>query len=1024
MKKRLLSAALCLCMLLTLLPTVALADGGNEQMGYSAAILHDESGFYQDDELYDAGSYQLAASMETGGYSVSATNLKQHQNSQGTMGYWAGVAVTAPANATQMKVAMSTTAAPSLEDVTATALEERVFVDEEGTAYDGVAFYADTAKVTTLYCAVQWLDADGKVVTSTNETGTNEVYSFTVDFSGVTHYEETGVAQVGGRIYATLAEAVNAVTAENNVITLVGDVELSATGVTSGNGAALLTIDKNLTVDGQGLYTIKGVDFTSEQTNIRLLNVVNGADVTLKNLTLDGSNSEEAQGARHGLNIWEAGTVTLEQVTIQNCDWYAVVNNGSELVVNGLTTTGNAWGINLDGGGSSIINDAAVAETSSIVYENVTDSDAYLTVNGGSYQNIVVKAENSSETCTGNITLTGGTFNGITTEGEGTSNAEAVVSVTGGTYINTSGDGFVSVSGLLATGCDLDENGAVVPAEGSVASIGSVGYTSLADALNAAVDGDTVVLLENADLSNTIDSGVMLTVNKDITLTIDAANLSTLIASQGKIRVNAGGVLAVGGTKMIGGSDANISLAKGYIDVSIHASALMLEFTGATAEVPEGHRWTLSKSVGQTTIPINVIMDETTTLTVNSTGADGEDDGLRVANSAKLMNFGKIIVNGVMSISSTGEVYGDGTIEVASGGMLEVNMSKDTGYIGTLANDVSNSGTFIWNGDDGTKLSHTIILASGGKVYSQADVESKLSGSKRTLSDKTCNGTEYAYAWEYYISSSSSSSGSSSYTVTVSSATNGKVTVSPTRAAKDDEVTITVTPDDGYVLNVLTVKDASGKTIAVTESNGKYTFKMPGSAVTVSATFKAESSSLPFTDVATGDWFYEAVKYAYDNSMMNGVGHNLFAPSSNLTRGMIAQVLYNLEGTPAAGSSAFTDVAADQWYANAVNWAAANDIVGGYGNGKFGPEDDITREQMAQILYNYATFKGYDVSVQGDLSVFNDGAKTSDWALSAMKWAVGTGLLQGYDGNLNPTGTATRAEVAQILMNFCENIAK
>ena len=450
----------------------------------------------------------------------------------------------------------------------------------------------------------------------------------------------------------------------------------------------------------------------------------------------------------------------------------------------------------------------------------------------------------------------------------------------------------------------------------------------------------------------------------------------------------------------------------------------MLEFTGAMAEVPEGHRWTLSKSVGQTTIPINVTMDETTTLTVNSTGADGEDDGLQVANSANLMNFGKIIVNGVMSISSTGGVYGDGTIEVASGGVLEVNMSKDTGYIGTLANDMFNSGTFIWNGDDGPKLNHTITLTSGGKVYSQADVESKLSGSKRTLSDKTCNGTEYAYAWEYYVSSSSSSSGSSSYTVTVSSATNGKVTVSPTRAAKDDDVIITVIPDDGYVLDALTVKDASGKAIAIAESNGKYTFKMPGSAVTVSATFKAESSSLPFTDVDTGDWFYEAVQYAYENGMMNGVGNNLFAPSSNLTRGMIAQVLYNLEGTPAAGNGVFTDVVTDQWYADAVNWAAANDIVGGYGNGKFGPEDDITREQMAQILYNYATFKGYDISVQGDLSAFNDGAKTSDWALSAMKWAVGTGLLQGYNGNLNPTGTATRAEVAQILMNFCENIAK
>ena len=223
----------------------------------------------------------------------------------------------------------------------------------------------------------------------------------------------------------------------------------------------------------------------------------------------------------------------------------------------------------------------------------------------------------------------------------------------------------------------------------------------------------------------------------------------------------------------------------------------------------------------------------------------------------------------------------------------------------------------------------------------------------------------------------------------------------------------------------MTVTDANGNAVSLTRvSDTQYTFSMPASKVSVKATFKAESSPLPFTDVGTGDWFYEAVKYAYDNGIMNGAGNNLFAPTANLTRGQICQVLYNLEGTPAAGSGAFTDVADGQWYADAVNWAAANDIIDGYGNGKFGPEDDITREQMAQILCNYAAFKDCDVSVQGDLATFNDGAKTSDWALSAMKWAVGTGLLQGHNGNLNPTGTATRAEVAQILMNFCENIKK
>ncbi|HIY05816.1 MAG TPA: S-layer homology domain-containing protein [Candidatus Evtepia faecigallinarum] len=271
--------------------------------------------------------------------------------------------------------------------------------------------------------------------------------------------------------------------------------------------------------------------------------------------------------------------------------------------------------------------------------------------------------------------------------------------------------------------------------------------------------------------------------------------------------------------------------------------------------------------------------------------------------------------------------------------------------------------------------------------------------------------------------------GVTTYAVTLpTDVANGTIAVSPKNAAKGATVTLTVTPDEGYVLNTLTVTDKDGKAVELTKkSDTQYTFQMPASKVSVQVSFTQEEApvtTLPFTDVSTNDWFYEAVAYAYENGMMNGVAEDRFAPASNLTRGMITQVLYNLEGNPPAGSGSFTDVADGQWYADAVNWAAANDIVGGYGNGKFGPENNITREQMAQILYNYAIFKGYDVSAQGDLSAFSDGAKTSDWALTAMQWAVGTGLLQGYNGNLNPTGTATRAEVAQIFMNFCENIVK
>ena len=181
---------------------------------------------------------------------------------------------------------------------------------------------------------------------------------------------------------------------------------------------------------------------------------------------------------------------------------------------------------------------------------------------------------------------------------------------------------------------------------------------------------------------------------------------------------------------------------------------------------------------------------------------------------------------------------------------------------------------------------------------------------------------------------------------------------------------------------------------------------------------------LPFTDVAESDWYYNAVYYVWKNGVMSGVGGNEFAPLENLSRAMVAQILYNVEGKPAGGVSMFTDLEAGYWYVDAVNWAAAEGIVSGYPDGTFRPEQAVTRQELALILYKYAESKGYDVSVKGDLSAFVDGAKTADWALEAVQWAVGTKLLQGYSGMLNPTGTATRAEVAQLSMLLLQSLGK
>ena len=266
---------------------------------------------------------------------------------------------------------------------------------------------------------------------------------------------------------------------------------------------------------------------------------------------------------------------------------------------------------------------------------------------------------------------------------------------------------------------------------------------------------------------------------------------------------------------------------------------------------------------------------------------------------------------------------------------------------------------------------------------------------------------------------------STTYPITVEKMDNGTVTPSRTRAPKGLTVTLTVKADEGYKLDTLTVTDKNGNEIKLTDKGvGKYAFTMPGSAVTVEASFAKDdgsvSTGLPFTDVKAEDWFYEAVKYAYDSELMDGTSSSTFAPLMTTNRAMIVTILWRLEGQPETDATlSFTDVESGVWYTDAVNWAASKGIVKGYSDTVFAPNDTVTREQLATILYRYAEYKEYDVSARGVLTTFTDGANTSFWATEAMEWAVGSGLLSGKDGGkLDPTGTATRAEVATILMRF------
>ena len=351
------------------------------------------------------------------------------------------------------------------------------------------------------------------------------------------------------------------------------------------------------------------------------------------------------------------------------------------------------------------------------------------------------------------------------------------------------------------------------------------------------------------------------------------------------------------------------------------------------------------------------------------------------------------------------------------GDAVTVLADDATTYPLTLNYDDGVSSNTTYTVADGTPVTLPTPSRSGYTFQGWYDASgNKVEGTTYTV---TADAILTAH-WSY--NGGGSSGGVTTYATTVESTTNGTVTVSPKNASKGSTVTITVKPNEGYQLDTLTVTDKDGKLVDLTKvDDTKYTFKMPASKVTVKGTFTEApvEGDLPFTDVAESAWYYDAVAYVYEKGMMTGTNDGTtFSPSMNLTRGMMAQVMFNIEKGTAPATSSFTDVAAGAWYADAVNWAATNGIVGGYGNGNFGPEDSITREQMAVLLYNYAKFKGEDMTATADLSTFSDGDQVSDWAQYAMKWAVAEGLISGSNNALNPLGTASRAEVAQILMNY------
>ena len=958
--------------------------------------------------------------------------------------------------------------------------------------------------------------------------------------------ETNGVAEVGGRYYASLQKAVDNAgkgetvtllqdTAEDIVIPEGAELTLNLNGKTLAN-------HENHTITNKGTLTITGGGTVDNVTHARAAiqnepggNVVlNGGAYTRSK---ENGQNAEASGGNSYYNIVNHGTMEINSgVSVtQNGQFSSMIENGwyngsqntggknSVLTINGGTFSGGLNTIKNDDYGELVINDGTFTSMSQAAFLNWNVA----TVNGGTFNagEKTVITTMGGGTHSGDIEITGGTLNGsvvLTDSSEGarltitqkakvtgsvTNSGKADVAITDGATVsgqvsNSTAGGTMSVVNstigsvpegttaetIVIVNSTVDGTLTTNTAENAAVMVGGKTYETLGAAITAAKAGDTIYVLKDIPEAAgiAVPSGKNFTIDfggHAYTLKDPGAGSagtesngfqflkdSTITLKNGTVRI-AEGTISI---KRIIQNYANLTLEDMHFfaehqadgeDYALSFNNGSIIFKGDTDIVTTSDEAIAFDVCKYSSYPsTNVTFDESYTGTIN--GKIVYDS--TVADTHKLTIQGNGTFGAIEAASGAAEAAKSG-IEVTSGHfakpvnedyladsvkaqlesasnpeapysyypsleaaqaaaqpgdtITEVNATTGgTKYTVTLDYADGETANSLYTVTEGTKLTLPTPSRSGYTFEGWYDGSSRVSSPYKVMKDVTLTAE-----WDY--NGSSSSSGSIRYTVSVEDTDNGSVEVSPTRASKGSTVTVTVKPDEGYELDELTVTDKNGDSVKLTDKgDGKYTFQMPASKVTVEAVFTAvepEPEGLPFTDVTSGDWFYDAVAYVYDKGMMEGTTDTTFAPAMNLTRSMIAQVLYNLEERPEApGAAGFPDVAAGAWYADAVNWAAARGIVKGYDTGTFGPEDSVTREQLAAILYRYAQAKGYDTT-QGGMAVreFSDSASISDWAQTAMSWAVNAQVLSGKgNGVLDPQGTATRAEVAQMLMNFGEHV--
>lgn len=479
--------------------------------------------------------------------------------------------------------------------------------------------------------------------------------------------------------------------------------------------------------------------------------------------------------------------------------------------------------------------------------------------------------------------------------------------------------------------------------------------------------------------------------------------------------VNGDTVTVQGGAKVTVGGGINIGASGGQ------DGTLIVKGTGTSLNV------TNQTGSGVYLDTVQVLNGAQLTAHADTVGIFAGDGGITITGGSTLnvgCDYGVYIIDGKLTIDSTSKLVTNAAI--APFCVVDTTKTKAQSDMVSIAGVPSGTGV-------------ASVLGSSAKYWSIVPTGGTLSVTNENNETVTLSGAVKGTVTFVYTKKKSSDDGSgggggsvsSSFVITAKAEKGGSISPDgEVSVAKNDDKTFTITPNKGYEVKDVLVDGISAGNVT------KYTFDDVSKAHTITATFvevteevkeEAPETGVSYADVKDSDWFKEAVDYVTQKGLMSGTGEGKFAPNISTDRGMIVTILWRLEGQPSATTKpSFTDVVKGEYYAEAVAWAAENKIVEGYGNGVFGPKDTITREQMASILYRYSRFKGYDTT-QGGMAVreFSDYSKISGWALESVTWAVNANLISGVnESQLDPNGKATRAQVASILMRYCEDIAE